>query len=184
MNLKKTFRGMLAIGVAFAIVTVPNTVKFANAKGVSCDESACAKVEVNDSLAFSNTGQYNYNRHYSELFGTEDSDGNGTRTTVQVTITNNANTDVLFNVWEDIGSDNGDDWFWNGSSFGSTWDDHDSWSISKAYDLAPNVTATFPVTTNTQQAGDQVRGVYVRIEDGTDYYPTQGTVDVNMKKIN
>ncbi|MDR1447520.1 MAG: hypothetical protein LBI63_00945 [Candidatus Ancillula sp.] len=176
MNLKKLTRGILAIGVAFAIVLVPNTAKFANAANTP-------SVEVNNELTLRGYGNYVDSKH----FWTEKDDHTGTKTKVQVTVTNHSSKVVWFVIQEDV-KGYGDNWHWNGSSWSGN-------TSANPFILAPKQTETFTVTTNTDQGliKGHVRGVYVSasgaaggasslVADNDTRVSISG-VDVNMKKV-
>ncbi|MDR1447519.1 MAG: hypothetical protein LBI63_00940 [Candidatus Ancillula sp.] len=162
MNLKKLSRGILAIGVAFAIVLVPNTARFANAANTP-------SVEVNDTLKPDPTDVGSESKH----FWTEKDDRTGTKTKVQVTVTNHTKSTISFNIMEDV-KGHKDLWSWIDSS----WKEYD---VLSKYNLNSGETTTLVVTTNTDQGliKGHVRGVYVVVDPAYD----GGTVDVNMKKV-
>ncbi|MDR1447886.1 MAG: hypothetical protein LBI63_02865 [Candidatus Ancillula sp.] len=164
MNLKKLTRGILAIGVAFAIVVAPNTVKFANAANTP-------SVEVNDTLKPKSADPSE-----SKHFWTEKDDHTGTKTKVQITVTNHSSSTVGFNIVEDIKGYLDAYWLWDGSSWAYSYDRP---AIGTTQTLSQNETKTIIVTTNTDQGliKGHVRGVYVSAGVAS------GTVDVNMKKV-
>ncbi|MDR1448265.1 MAG: hypothetical protein LBI63_04850 [Candidatus Ancillula sp.] len=165
MNLKKLTRGILAIGVAFAIVLVPNTARFANAANTP-------SVEVNDTL--------NRNHHESQHFWTEKDDHTGTKTNVQITIINHSSKSIDVVIREDV-KGYGDNWYWNGASW--SFDNYDYLQLlyPTVRSLSPGEITTFTVTTNTDQGAikGHVRGVYVSAS-----LSAGDTLDVNMKKVN
>ncbi|MDR1448278.1 MAG: hypothetical protein LBI63_04915 [Candidatus Ancillula sp.] len=170
MNLKKLSRGILAIGVAFAIVVVPNTARFANAANTP-------SVEVNDKLT-------PVDHYESQHFWTEKDDHTGTKTKVQVTVTNHGTRDVGYFIQEDVKGL--EDWYWNL--------DKNEWKFSARLPgagpfatgvfISPGETQTVTVTTNTDQGliKGHVRGVYVRAEF-MPFNPFVGDLSVNMKKV-